>query len=276
MTDVDLHLDQPVRDAATVMLLRDGADGLEVLMMRRTPKAAFAPDAHVFPGGALDPVDVALGDVLCEGRSDDDASRRAGVPAGGLAYWVAAVRECFEEAGVLVASERDERGAAVAHDPVALAEARAVVLRDGATAFGDWCRAQPFAVQAGDMHLVARWITPLTMPRRFDTRFLVARAPDGQEALHDDGEAVETAWIRPADALARGERGEIVLIPPTVASLTYLSRFGASDDALADAATIGPPAPIEPRPVIRHGRVTGMLLPGDPGYDELAPPRLGR
>lgn len=227
----------PVLDAATVMLLRDGPDGIEVCMMRRNPASGFVGGAHVFPGGAVDAADRSPDAARsCRGLDDAMASRLAGQPAGGLAFWVAAIRETFEEAGILLARDADGRPVSFGLPDVAARFAghrRAV--DTGAATLVEVCRREDLTLDAGALSLFSRWVTPLGAPRRYDTRFFVAVAPDGQEARHDDRELVDTAWLTPAEALRRHRAGEIVLILPTERSLEALARFERAADVVAHA-----------------------------------------
>ncbi|HXZ91710.1 MAG TPA: MBL fold metallo-hydrolase [Burkholderiales bacterium] len=212
------------RPAATVVLMREGADGPEVMMLQRTQGAAFLAGAYVFPGGALDSAD---GDARSlarvSGLSDGEASRLLGLDRGGLAYWVAAMRECFEEAGILLA--HDERGRAVSPARVEqLARFRAP-LNAGELAFADFLEGERLTLPAGELAYIGHWITAPGRPRRFDTRFFVAAAPQGQSGSHDARETIHHLWIRPQDALARGERGEIELVFATKHTLTELAQF---------------------------------------------------
>ncbi len=262
-----------VRDAATVMLVRDADEGIEVFMLRRTMKAAFAAGAYVFPGGAVDPDDGAPEvEQLCTGRNDATASTLLGIERGGLAYWVASVRECFEEAGVLLAvDEADEVIRFVEHDgSLPRFSAHRDALNNRGTTLLDIVRAERLRLATQDMHYVSHWITPVGEPRRFDTRFFVTVAPPEQEPLHDDNETVDSLWVKPHVALEKAAAKELLMIPPTVANVTYLSQFSTTSALLADAATITAPPVILPKIVFEDGRVAGILMPGDPGYDALA------
>ena len=265
--------DVPVRDAATVMLVRDGSSGLEVFMVRRHVDLAFAGGAYVFPGGAVDPADRHADlEPVCEGRTDADASRLLGIEQGGLAFWVAAIRECFEEAGVLLAHADD--GSIVRLDEPDVAARftghRHAVDR-GDRRLVEVCAEEGLRLAVGEMQYFSHWITPLGMPRRFDTRFFVAAAPEGQEPLHDDGETVANCWIRPAEALDAHERGEFDLIFPTIRSLEAISRFPRAGDLLAAAAAVTDVPTLQPRVVEEEGG-TRIVLPGDPGHDEAVAP----
>lgn len=222
------------RPAATLILLRDGTAGPEVFMLKRSPSAAFVANAYVFPGGGLDIADHQALDRV-RGLSESEANRRLGVDAGGLAYWVAAVRECFEEAGILIAV--DESGAPL--DPqrsLALAVHREAV-NAGTLAFGELLARERLAIPAESIAYFSHWITAPGRPRRFSARFFVARAPHGQDGSHDDGETVASEWVRPGIALQRCEKGEIELVHPTRVSLTDLAPFDEARHAFAFASS---------------------------------------
>jgi len=243
-------------------------------MVRRNLRSDFVGGAYVFPGGAVDPLDGgAEAEALCAGRSDAEASALLGQPAAGLAYWVAVVRETFEEAGLLLA-QRPDGPALLAGDPgeeARLAAAR-VAVNDGSRRFLDLCRDEGLRLAVGDIHYFAHWITPRGAPRRYDTRFFVAAAPDGQVAAHDADETIADVWIPPDEALARHRAGEIEIIFPTIRNLQAISRFSTSDALLAAAASASSAVPaIEPR-VVADGNGMRIVLPGDPGYEEAPVP----
>jgi 8-oxo-dGTP pyrophosphatase MutT (NUDIX family) len=259
--------DVPVRDAATVMLLRDGDDGLEVCMLQRNLNSDFVGGAYVFPGGGVDPDDGSAEVARrCSGRTDAEASRLLGTEAGGLAFWVAAVREAFEEAGVLLAHHPDGRVVSFADDPTAerFALHRLAVDR-GERRLVEVCEAEDLRLDTGRISYFSRWITPLGAPRRYDTRFFVAAAPPEQVAEHDDREVIGTHWLTPAEALRRHDAGEIVLIFPTVRSLVALGRFERAADVLDHAAAMaGVPAVL---PTVRESAGgLRIVLPGDPEH----------
>ncbi len=269
----------PVRPAATVMLVRDAAgagraSSLEVLMVRRNLRSDFVGGAYVFPGGAVDPHDGgAEAEAACTGRSDAQASALLGLGSGGLAYWVAVVRETFEEAGLLLA-ERPDGPALLSGDPAEEARftaARAEV-NAGTLRFLDLCRDERLAMQVGDIHYFAHWVTPRGAPRRYDTRFFVAAAPPGQKAAHSAGETIAEVWITPEEALARHRSGEIEIIFPTIRNLQVIGRFSASAELLAAAARASSSVPIiEPR-VVADGNGMRIVLPGDSTYEEAPVP----
>ena len=265
MTDV------VARDAATVMLVRDDErdGGLEVFMLRRNLDADFVGGAYVFPGGAVDDADRHADlERICEGRTDAEASKLLDLdpPVGGLAYWVAAIRESFEEAGVLLAYDRD--GAMVdlrdADDESRFSVHRAAVDK-GERRLVDVCEEEGLRLAVDGMHYFSHWITPVGSPRRYDTRFFVARAPEAQSPLHDDRETIANTWIAPAEALARHERGEFDLILPTIRNLQALARFPTAGAVLAAAAEIDEVPAILPR-IVDDAYGTRIVLPGDPEY----------
>lgn len=273
--DVDRPDEVPVRDAATVMLVRDGADGVEVFMLRRNLNSDFVGGAYVFPGGGVDPGDGAPDvEELCVGRSDAQASALLGVASGGLAYWVAAIRESFEEAGLLLAV--DDTDAMVRFDDPDVND-RFVEHRRrvdaGEVSLVEVARREGLRLATDRIHYFSRWVTPLGAPRRYDTRFFIAHPPEWQEPIHDDREVIANLWIRPADALERHARGEFELIFPTVRSLEALQRFDTADAVVRHAAAIAHIDPILPTIVDgEHG--LRIVLPGDGSYDALTSRRI--
>lgn len=267
MTDADRGV-VPLRDAATVLILRDGTEGLEVFMLRRNLNSDFVGGAYVFPGGAVDPADREADlDPICEGRSDVDASRRLGITQGGLAFWVAAIRESFEEAGVLLAYDTAGDIVDLDHtDGVARWADHRSAVDAGVRRLIEVCRTESLRLAVDGMHYFGHWITPEGAPRRYDTRFFLAAAPARQTPLHDDREVIANEWLRPADALDRAEAGELTMMPPTISSLRAIARFDSSDAALAAATEITDVPTILPRVVATDGGMR-IVLPGDPGYD---------
>ncbi len=267
----------PVRPAATVMLLRDGSDGLEVFMLQRTMSAAFARGQYVFPGGKVDDADHGEAfEPICDGLDDADASARMGMDHGGLAWLVAAIRECFEEAGVLLA--RPVGGNDIVRFDGVEVEARFNAARheihDGTRSLVDLCADEGLLLLTDRIHLVDHWVTPVGERRRFDTRFFVALAPEAQEPLHDDGETIASLWVRPTDALQMWSDGELQMFPPTLASLEFLKPHATASDALVAAAAVGVPPVVLPRLVFDGDRLIGICRPGDPGYDDTPLPEF--
>ena len=246
------------RAAATILPLRDGPGGLEVLMVRRNPASEFVGGAHVFPGGALEVEDGGLGSLVT-GLDDATASRILGVASGGLASFVAAARELFEEAGLLLVD-------ATAADPDALG-AWQTAMNERRSTLAEVLASEGLRLDLGQMRYIGHWVTPLGQPRRYDTRFFLVPAPGEQVAAHDRGETVAHLWVRPVDALAAGARGSITLILPTIQTLRQIALLPDVAGALAWAAGLGPISRIEPHLRERAGRAW-ITLPGEPGYDD--------
>lgn len=264
----------PVKPAATVLLVRDAAaGGVEVFMLRRTFNAAFASGMFVFPGGKVDDVD-GVDEIaeLCDGLTDAHASSLLGIASGGLAYWVACIRECFEEAGVLLA-RHESTGEVVRFDDKETEErfeAERENIHDGSVALLDLCKREGLRLTTDDIHYVSHWITPMGEKRRFDTRFFIARAPQAQEPLHDDGETIASFWISPQEAIERAHEKDLMLMPPTKANIEFLLPYSTADEVLAAAAQVGTPQTILPKLKIdSDGRVLGIAMPGDPDYAAL-------
>lgn len=252
------------------MLVRDGATGMEVCMLRRNLNSDFVGGAYVFPGGAVDPDDGGQGlESVCTGRTDADASRQLGIERGGLAYWVAAVRECFEEAGVLLAVDGEGAVVSLADPEVAdrFATWRHKANFDG-TSLVEVCAAEGLRLCVGDIYYFAHWITPEGPPRRYDTRFFVAAAPPEQRPAHDDRETIATIWVNPIAALEQRERGVLDMIFPTIKNLEAISRFGSAGELLAAAAAIDEVVTVLPR-VVNDDHGIRILLPGDDGYESV-------
>jgi 8-oxo-dGTP pyrophosphatase MutT (NUDIX family) len=227
----------PTRDGATVMLVRDGDHAerpLEVFMLRRHPSTAFG-SVHVFPGGVVDAGDhgPAL-DAFCPGLTDAAASTVLDVPTGGRAFWVAAMRESFEEAGVLLARHADGAPVRFDHHPEVEArfEEHRRALRAGTRSLLDVLLAEQLVLAVDEVRYFSHWITPEGSPKRFDTRFFLARAPEGQAYIHDDEELIGSEWVRPADALARQRSDDFAMIEPTIRSLEEIGAFATTDQLL--------------------------------------------
>jgi len=250
------------------MLLRDRAEGLEVFMVQRHLNSDFVGGAYVFPGGAVDQEDAVDLDDLCLGLSDADASRFLGVESHGLRFYVAAVREVFEEAGVLLAYDRDGHWVE-GWDPVVIErfaeDRRRLHARE--TTMTEVCRQEGIRIAADRLVVFSHWITPPGPPRRFDTRFFLAAMPDLQDPLHDDIETVDSMWVRPADALERAERGEVQIIFPTARNLEAVGKFPTVAEALSAAAAKASGPAVQPKVIRERGGIR-VVVPGDPGYDD--------
>jgi len=238
--------------AATVTLVRDAPRGLEVLMTQRSFSLAFMPGVHVFPGGALDASDdfPAL-QARCVGLDDAAASRTLGLERGGLAYWIAAIREAFEEAGILLAY--DARGEFVTLQP-----------DKGHGDFAALVQGEGLRLAVDRLRYFGHWITPVGSPRRYDTRFFLAIAPGNQDVRHDNREAIAHAWVRPMEALELCARETINLRLPTIKTLERFAACATAAELLAEIESAPEVRALLPR-TTRDGR---SVLPGEPGYDE--------
>lgn len=261
---------QPVTPmpSATVTVVRDAAPGIEVLMMRRNLKSGFVPGMHVFPGGGLDKDDLLFkNNSLCKCLDDAAASAALGVAHDGLCYWVAAIREAFEESGLLLA--RDAAGQFVRFDDDAVAARFAEHrrrLNAGEAAFTALMATEQLQLAADALTYFAHWITPVGLPRRYDTRFFMAEAPAGQEPFQDERETIAAEWVSPGKALSRHKRGEFEMRTPTVRTLETFADYAsvaALRKGLAENREVRTMLP-------RIGKDGGRILPGEPGYEEAA------
>lgn len=251
------------RHAATVVLLRDADAGPEAYLLRRVRSMAFAAGMHVFPGGSVDRRDEAL-----------PAARWYGPPAAewapilsadeplARALVCAAVRETFEESGILLAGPSGSRMVDDTTDEGW--EADRLALLDRSTSLAELLGRRGLVLRADLLRPWAHWITPDSEPRRFDTRFFVAVLPSGQRTRDVGGEADAVEWVRPQVALDRATAGEVALLPPTAFTLAELTAY---DDV---AAVLAAAAARDIRPLLPKIVVTGdeayLLLPGEPGY----------
>lgn len=251
----------PLQFASTVILVDDRPD-LQVLCLRRRAGSEFVGGMTVFPGGGLDPHD---GDPAYAarilGRSAAEADARLGVE-GAIAYWVAVARETLEEVGVLLGCARD--GGPI---PPSVLEHRHAV-DAGRMTLLEVLEREDVVLDLTGVHDIGRWITPVGAPRRYDTRFFVARMPAGQTAVIDDVEAVHAEWRTPADALAAYDRGELAMLPPTVCVLQVLTRFETADAVLDAAARAHGPGDQARIAGLERAGGFRVMLPGDDGYDD--------
>jgi 8-oxo-dGTP pyrophosphatase MutT (NUDIX family) len=219
--------------SSTVILLREergGPEPFSVLLLERHGSVAF-PGAHAFPGGVVDPGDHDAPGATVPGDQAWAPAGEGDGPDEALPYWVAAIREAFEEVGILLAA----RDGSTIDGPLS-DELLALRTRSHAgEAFPALLAAHGLAPATDQLWYFARWITPPQNPRRFDTRFLVGRVPAGQEALIDGTECVSCRWYGPREALGVYDDGGIVLLPPTVRTLDELATFASIDAVIADA-----------------------------------------
>lgn len=238
------------RPAATVLLMRDTPEGIEVLMTRRSATARFAPGAYVFPGGVIDPADHGAHAL---------AARRPGQHDRLLTPSIAAIRESFEELGVLLARHADGRWAT---------DADIAALDRQADFFGQ-CQARGLTLAGDAVFLLAQWVTNRDNERRFDTTFLVARMPPRQQPVADEAEQFEPVWVRPAEALSRHQAGGLPMLFPTVRTLAYLQAH-LTVQAVLDACASGQPLWTScPRGGHREGREV-RVMEHESAFGELA------
>ena len=237
-----------------MLLLRDSEAGIEVLMTRRSSTASFAPGAYVFPGGQIDAADEAASRI---------AARRPTQSGLQLTQAIAAIREGFEELGVLLARHADGR-------PVS---AQDIASMDRSTAspvsFAEQCAARGLVLACDQVFSLAHWITDRDLPKRFDVPFLVARMPEGQTPTADESEQFEPCWVRPADALARHAAGSFFMIFPTVRTLQRLAAYASVDAVLQACAAEKPLWTSCPRAGLLRGQ-DARYMESDSPYGELA------
>jgi 8-oxo-dGTP pyrophosphatase MutT (NUDIX family) len=231
------------RDAASVLLLRaaPGAPGVEVFMLRRARSMAFAPGASAFPGGSVDPRD-AEDEVAWAGPDAVAWGRLLDAPPGlARALVCAAVRETFEESGVLLAGPA--AGTLVADTSGADWEADRTALLDRSLSLAQLLSRHGLVLRSDLLRPWARWITPVTEARRYDTRFFAAALPPGQRTRHVGGEAEQVAWTRPAEAIRAARARELYLLPPTATCLAELDGYPDVPAALSDEHSMRPVTP---------------------------------
>jgi len=249
--------------AATLVLVR-ARGALEVLLTQRHHASRFAGGDYVFPGGRIEPDDNPADAVAwCRGLTRAAAARRLGLEDShaALGYWIGAIREAFEEVGVLLAY--GPGGDLVLPQADRFAEYRHACHADN-RAFWEMLRTEKLTLATDQLVYFSHWITPEENPIRFDTRFFAAEMPPGQEAVADDKEIIAVRWLTPADAMEARRRGEMSLRFPTIKNLQLLDGAATVPELLADLAQRAVPA-IRPR-VIGEGDRQRVLLPGDPGY----------
>jgi 8-oxo-dGTP pyrophosphatase MutT (NUDIX family) len=251
--------------AATIILLRDGPSAPEVLLVERSVKSEFLPLLYVFPGGRVDESDQRLADRL--GGIDEQRARTLAptvAPDLCLAFFVAAIRETYEETGILLARRAGEEELVGADIAKALAPYRLDV-QDHERSFREIVEAENLVLAGDQLAVHGHWITPEIVPRRFDTLFFTARTPPGQVAAHDGVESTDHVWLRPEEAVAQSVRGERRIIFPTRCNLETLCGFASADEAIA-ASLARPILPVLPRIVDRDGSKC-IEIRDDAGYE---------
>ena len=249
------------RRAATVMLLKDGPAGTVVHMLRRRASMAFAGGAYAYPGGGVDPRDDEH-HIHWAGPTRAWWAARLGVDeTTAQAIVCAAVRETYEEAGVLLAGPTPESVVGDTTGAEWEADRAALVARD--LSFAEFLERRGLVLRSDLLGAWTRWITPEFEPRRYDTWFFVAALPEGQRTRNASTEADRTVWIRPQDAADGYDKGELLMMPPTIATLRQLTAYGTAADALAAAPDR------DLTPVLAQARlVDGEIVLSWPGHDE--------
>ena len=253
-------IDTPPRDAASVVMLRDGATGLEVLLMRRHTDSAVLGGAYVFPGGKVDAADTAPDMLARLDRSPGELHARLGepdlTPEQAAAFFVAAAREAAEESGLLLLQRGDTE--------IALHSADACTRLRAGESLAALLAAHGARLDTDALAPWSRWITPRrpsVMNKRFDTRFFLAAAPPAQQTQIDDYEVTEARWLTPRAAIAQYQSNEIDLAPPQIISLLHLTLYADVAAAMADARGRTPPL-ILPEPV-EAAETRVLCYPGD-------------
>ena len=234
------------KPAATAVLMRAGETAPEVLLLRRHRSSGFVPGAYVFPGGRVDRADE---NVAWPGTSEPAAE-----------YWVAAVREVFEETGVLLARHPDEKWSADASSDEQL-EAWREKLMQGEADLADVLAGRELTLDPDALCYIAHWITPIAEPRRYDTRFFIAALPEGRSAAADEREMTDMVWLSPREALARFEDGRLPMVFPTVRTLQLLAPFRSVGEVFA-AFRNRVIEPVLPR-LVRNGNGVGIVVDQD-------------
>ncbi len=249
------------RPSATVVVAREGNLVPELLLVRRRAGDAFG-NSFTFPGGVIDPDETAA-HAFCSGLAAAEACRQLGLAENGLDYFSAAIRELFEETGILLARRHD---GSWAPDHTAFGGLRLQVDK-AEISWAAFLREQSLCMAADALHYFAWWETPAVMPKRWTTRFFLAELPSGQTASHDGCEIVDHCWLTAGDALARGKNGELPMPFPTSRTLESLQQFQTVGSLIGWARQLPKSgiSRIEPSVVTRNGEKQ-PVIPGDPGY----------
>jgi 8-oxo-dGTP pyrophosphatase MutT (NUDIX family) len=260
--DVERTHESPVfpRPAATVVLVRDAGDRLEALLLRRTRKSAFVPGAYVFPGGRVDPDD-AHADVIArlDGLTPDQAGSRLAVEGQqAIGYYLAAVREAFEETGLLIGRSRSGESPTPAARSETVESLRRRLL-EGRISFAEVLEEMECRIAGDRIEYIAHWITPVQEPRRYDTRFFLAAVAGPAEPVLDEREMTDSRWITPAEALNLHGRGQLPMVFPTIKTLEALAPYSNAAAAAAAFRAVEIPS-ILPR-LVRTPTGVGIEIP---------------
>ncbi|MCH2464872.1 MAG: hypothetical protein MK237_03085 [Gemmatimonadetes bacterium] len=252
------HPSVPAKPAATIALLRDSPSRMEILLLRRDRSASFVPGAYVFPGGRVDRADWMKKTLArVDGLTPETAADRLGLadtnpPA--IAYYVAALREAFEETGILIGVGPNSEA-----PPTAAEDADIEVLRNGLmeghVSFTEALEQLSCRIDGSSIEYLAHWITPEREPRRFDTRFFAARVQADTKPMFDPREMTDAVWVTPQDALSRNQAGTLPMIFPTISTLQRLTDYATAEDALREIGNASIPT-VLPRLIITEKGVS--------------------
>jgi 8-oxo-dGTP pyrophosphatase MutT (NUDIX family) len=257
------------RPAATVVVMREGPGGPEVFMVRRHQDTAFMGGAHVFPGGRVDAADYDGDDAWCDGVAFAQSHLPSLPPREATAYHLAAARELFEEAGVLLArSAGGDLVSLAGSDVHARFSGYRREVHRGESTLRAVLERESLRLALDTLVLFAHWVTPPIDTRQFDTRFFLARVPPNQSPVHDDTETTHSVWLTPAEAVSQSLANDIVLPPPTWTTLRELEHF-ASVDAAFEWARQRRVIARMPKVLVQDG-VRMLIVPGDPLHPDEA------
>jgi 8-oxo-dGTP pyrophosphatase MutT (NUDIX family) len=248
-----------LRTAATVLLLRESGPGMEIFMVQRNRQIEFSSGALVFPGGAMDPGDseIAADTAL--------VSDRGGLDADAAAIRIGGIRETFEESGIMLARQRGS-SALIPAARLAVLDEQRTALDEGKVSFADILRQHTLLPAIDLLVPFAHWITPVNLPKRFDTHFLLALAPADQIGKHDGRESVDSVWLSPKAALDSAASGRFNLPFPTIRNLIKLDKLGTAQAAM-DFARATPVVTVVPEMSRNEDGTTRLRIPIEAGYD---------
>ena len=256
--------------AATVLVLKDSNEGFEVLMVKRSKKSPFG-NLYVFPGGKIDEDDLRKDwKSYCDGHNDLSASEILGLNDSGLSYWVACIRETFEEVGILLAKRKSgEMLDLEGKDKKKFHKYRRDLIKQKIS-FIEICKMEELILSTENIAPLSHWITPDFEIKRFDTRFFIAYLPENQIVQHDGMELTDSIWINPNDALKKAMEGDMQMILPTTENLKLCSGFNSASDMLENQKNLtkNDIKPILPKFYKEENGTWNVLFPGDEGYED--------
>ena len=254
--------------AATVLVLKDSQEGIEVLMVKRSKKSSFG-NLYVFPGGKIDEDDYHNEwESYCDGHNDNRASEILGLSESGLSYWIACIRESFEEVGILLAKRKSgEKLNLEGHDKNNFDKYREDLINHKIS-FLEICKKEELILTTENIAPLSHWITPDFEIERFDTRFFIAYFPKNQIVQHDGVELIHSLWINPNEALKKAMEGEMQMILPTTENLKLCSDFASVREMLENQKNLtkNDIKPILPKFYKENG-TWNILFPSDEDYE---------